>query len=255
MIPGGVNLILAGGGEYEIANSLRFRRSNNAVLTRTAGTPTNAKIATWSFWHKRGALGGVWVWGESSAGASTFFTFDSSAPDTIRIYMRGVNLTSTPVFRDPSAWYHIVVAVDTTQAVAANRIAVYVNNQAVTMSGTITLNADLTFNESGKSIKISNGAGWFADSRDYIDGYLAEFNFIDGQQLTPSSFGQTDSTTGVWIAKKYTGSYGNNGFYLKFADASAATAAAIGKDSSGNGKAITGRQAASASRLARRSTR
>jgi len=235
MIPGGVNLILAGGGEYEIANSLRFRRSNNAVLTRTAGTPTNAKIATWSFWHKRGALGGVWVWGESSAGASTFFTFDSSAPDTIRIYMRGVNLTSTPVFRDPSAWYHIVVAVDTTQAVAANRIAVYVNNQAVTMSGTITLNADLTFNESGKSIKISNGAGWFADSRDYIDGYLAEFNFIDGQQLTPSSFGQTDSTTGVWIAKKYTGSYGNNGFYLKFADASAATAAAIGKDSSGNG--------------------
>jgi len=232
------NNVLAGASGatgYDVPYSLRFRRANNAAMTRTAGTPTNAKIVTWSFWHKRGALGGEWVWGESTAGASTFFTFDSSAPDTIRIYVRGTNLTSTPVFRDPSAWYHFVVAVDTTQATAADRIKVYVNNQAVTMSGTITLNADITFNESGKSIKISNGAGWFADSRDYIDGYLAEFNFIDGQALTPSSFGQTDSATGVWVPKKYSGTYGTNGFYLKFADASAATAAAIGKDSSGNG--------------------
>ena len=233
--PGSANALLLSQSGYSVPYSLRFRRANNAAMTRTAGTPTNAKIATWSFWHKRGALGPEWVWGESTGGASTFFTFDSSAPDTIRIQVRGANLTSTPVFRDPSAWYHFVVAVDTTQATAADRIKVYVNNQAVTMSGTITLNADITFNESGKSIKISNGAGWFATSADYIDGYLAEFNFIDGQALTPSSFGQTDSATGVWVPKKYSGTYGNNGFYLKFADASAATAAAIGKDSSGNG--------------------
>ena len=226
-------LLGAGGLGYQIPYSLRFRRSNNAAMTRTAGTPTNAKIATWSFWHKRGALGGEWVWGETSAGTSTFFTFDSAAPDTIRIQVRGANLTSTPVFRDPSAWYHFVVAVDTTQATAANRIKVYANNQAVTMSGTITLNADITFNESGKSIKISNGAGWFATSADYIDGYLAEFNFIDGQALTPSSFGQTDATTGVWVPKKYSGTYGNNGFYLKFNDATTTTT--IGNDSSGNG--------------------
>lgn len=69
----------------------------------------------------------------------------------------------------------------------------------------------------------------------YLDGYMAEVNFIDGQALTPSSFGQTDSATGVWVPKKYSGTYGTNGFYLKFADASAATATAIGKDSSGNG--------------------
>jgi hypothetical protein len=223
---------IGGAAGYQIPYSLRFRRSNNAAMTRTAGTPTNAKIATWSFWHKRGALGPEWVWGESTGGASTFFSFDNGAPDTIRILVRGASLTSTPVFRDPSAWYHFVVAVDTTQATAADRIKVYANNQAVTMSGTITLNADITWNESGKSIKISNGAGWFATSADYIDGYLAEFNFIDGQALTPSSFGQTDATTGVWVPKKYSGTYGSNGFYLKFADATSTTT--IGNDSSGN---------------------
>jgi hypothetical protein len=68
-----------------------------------------------------------------------------------------------------------------------------------------------------------------------MDGYMAEVNFIDGQALTPSSFGKTDGATGQWIPKKFAGTYGTNGFYLKFADASAATAAAIGKDSSGNG--------------------
>ena len=237
MIPGSIHPLLAGKSEYKISNSLRFRRSNSPYMTRTAGTPTNAKIATWSFWHKRGVLGAEWVWGQMTAGASTFFTFDSGIAatlDSIRIYVNGTNLTSTPVFRDPSAWYHFVVAVDTTQATAADRIKVYVNNQAVTMSGTITLNADITFNVSGKLLKIGDG-GWFATSADYIDGYLAEFNFIDGQALTPSSFGQTDSATGVWVPKAYTGTYGNNGFYLKFADASAATATAIGKDSSGNG--------------------
>jgi len=221
---------IGGAAGYQIPYSLRFRRSNNAAMTRTAGTPTNAKIATWSFWHKRGALGPEWVWGESTGGASTFFSFDNGAPDTIRILVRGASLTSTPVFRDPSAWHHFVVAVDTTQATAADRIKVYANNQAVTMSGTITLNADITFNESGKSIKISNGAGWFATSADYIDGYLAEFNFIDGQALTPSSFGYTAGS--VWVPKQYAGTYGNNGFYLKFNDATTTTT--IGYDSSGN---------------------
>jgi hypothetical protein len=69
----------------------------------------------------------------------------------------------------------------------------------------------------------------------YFDGYMAEVNFVDGQALTPSSFGKTDGATGQWVPKKFGGTYGTNGFYLKFADTSGITAATIGKDSSGNG--------------------
>jgi len=75
----------------------------------------------------------------------------------------------------------------------------------------------------------SNASQW------YLDGYLTEINFIDGQALTPSSFGETNAVTGVWQPKKYGGTYGTNGFYLNFSDNSNNTAATIGKDYSGNG--------------------
>ena len=95
----------------------------------------------------------------------------------------------------------------------------------------------MRFNVSGNTAGIGTEVNYAATTgpAKVIDGYFAEINWVDGQQLTPSSFGQTDSATGVWVPKKYSGTYGSNGFYLKFADASAATAAAIGKDSSGNG--------------------
>jgi hypothetical protein len=135
------------------------------------------------------------------------------------------------VFRDISAWYHIVVAFDTTQATASDRIKIYSNGAQITSFATSndpTINTDYGINQSAEH-RIGLGASV------YFDGYLTEINFIDGQALTPSSFGETDAITGRWKAKAYSGTYGTNGFYLKFADNSGTTATTLGKDSSSNG--------------------
>jgi hypothetical protein len=154
-----------------------------------------------------------------------FVVFSANASQTL--------LRTAQLFRDPSAWYHIVVAVDTTQATASNRTKIYVNGVQVTAfeyTQYPSPNYQGSISDTGiHYISTYDGSNWA------FDGYMAEVNFIDGQQLTSSSFGQTSATTGVWIPKKYTGTYGTNGFYLAFTDNSAATAAAIGKDSSGNG--------------------
>jgi hypothetical protein len=149
-------------------------------------------------------------------------------------------LVTTAQFRDPSAWYHLVIAYDSSLATSTDRIKMWINGVQITSFSTATypaqnLDSQLANNTYSQPADI----GSFANGSRYFDGYMAEVNFIDGQALTPSSFGQTDATTGVWVPKKYSGTYGTNGFYLKFADASAATAAAIGKDSSGNGNNFT----------------
>ena len=147
-----------------------------------------------------------------------------------------VQLVTTQVFRDPSAWYHIVFSVDTTQATAANRIKVYVNGTQVTAFSTATYpaqNTDFPVNSN-----VLHNIGKLANNVSYFDGYLTEVNFIDGQALTPSSFGETDIITGVWKPKRYAGTYGTNGFYLPFTDNSALTTSSnvgLGKDFSGNG--------------------
>jgi hypothetical protein len=149
------------------------------------------------------------------------------------------NATSTviatnAVFRDPSAWYHIVLVYDSAQATAANRLFIYVNGVSQSFSSATypTLNQTTNINASGVLQRISSRT-YAADEG--FDGYLTEVNFIDGQALTPSSFGAINATTGVWSATKYAGTYGTNGFYLNFSDNSAATATTIGKDFSGNG--------------------
>jgi len=145
---------------------------------------------------------------------------------------------SSAVYRDPSAWYHVVLAVDTTLATAVDRVKVYINGSQVTSftyaigSGYVPQNTDLAINSTGQHIIAARNTG----TPDlYFDGYLTEINFVNAQALTPSSFGSTNALTGVWQPAAYTGSYGTNGFELQFTDNSAATAAAIGKDSSGNG--------------------
>jgi hypothetical protein len=144
-------------------------------------------------------------------------------------------LVSNQVFRDPSAWIHVVAAVDTTQATASNRIRLYVNGSEVTSFSVATYpsqNLDLILNNSSYVHII----GAYSNSRyRYSDCYQTETYFIDGQALTPSSFGETDAITGRWKAKAYTGTFGNNGFYLKFADNSGTTSTTLGKDSSPNG--------------------
>ena len=248
IVPGSANaLLLASLAGYQIPYSLRFRYSNNASLSRTGVvSPTNDKVFTWSGWVKLGRSAltdldyGILFSGYSASNDSGY------AVIRIRnstLYIGGWSTTwreSTALFRDPSAWYHMVVAVDTTNATAADRIKAYVNGSQLTSFGVNnapSLNATMGFNTASTTQRLGLDAP--ASSAYHYDGYMAEVNFIDGQALTPSSFGQTDATTGVWVPKKYAGTYGTNGFYLKFADASAATAAAIGKDSSGNGNNFT----------------
>ena len=224
---------------YLLRNSLRFRASNSAYLSRTPSVTGNRKVWTWSGWVKRGQL---------DAGADDLILFSSpsqSGNDGIAaIYFDSGQLhtyydtsganpygpVGPALYRDPAAWYHIVWAVD-----AANTIHyVYVNNTLVsTDAAYYPPNYEYSMNRSGGYTHTMGTQAWGATN--YFDGYMTEINFVDGQALTPSSFGKTDPATGQWIPIKYSGTYGTNGFYLNFTDASAATAAAIGKDSSGNG--------------------
>jgi hypothetical protein len=159
--------------------------------------------------------------------------FNSDA--TLRCFFDGTNtIQTTAVYRDPSAWYHIMLAYDSTQATASNRAKLYVNGMQIT--------AFSTANYPPLNQAINAGVGNVQNlglvSTSQFDGYLTELNFIDGQALTPSSFGVTNSY-GVWSPIKYNGTYGNNGFYLNFSDNSGATATTIGKDSSGNSNNFT----------------
>jgi hypothetical protein len=159
----------------------------------------------------------------SRQGASNPSWIEFQTDNTIKITL-GVNsavLTTTRVFRDPSAWYHLVLSVT-----ASGASYFYVNGIQV---GTWTSSATpYLFNSA-----YTNAIGRYGDSAQfYFDGYMAEVNFIDGQALTPSSFGETDAITGRWKAKAYSGTYGTNGFYLSFKDNTSTTT--LGYDDAGS---------------------
>ena len=223
-------------GGYTIARSVRFRSSATAYFNRTPASVGNLTTWTWSGWVKRGTLSTA----QFLIGAGTVATTDvglffesSAAADTLIFSKRGsIILTTTQLFRDPSAWYHIVVAYDSTQGTASNRLKMYVNGSQITSFSTTT------YPTASETTQLNNNVTQYIGRRSdgvYFDGYLTEINFIDGQALTPSSFGETDSITGVWKPKAYSGTYGTNGFELNFSDNSNNTAATIGKDYSGNG--------------------
>jgi len=229
------------GYEYPISRSLRFNSADTAYLSRTGGTSTNRKIHTFSFWTKYSVTGGTGV--IASAGSDDnnreWLGFDSNKfsyqiKDSGSFY----DLVTTQVFRDPSAWYHLMVAVDTTQATSSNRVKMYINGVQVTAFGTATYppqNDDLFFNDSNGGTSYIGVLRGFVSSTFAYNGYLTEFYFIDGQALTPSSFGLNDPETGIWSPKAYSGTYGTNGFFLNFSDNSNTTATTLGKDYSGNG--------------------
>ena len=228
------NLMMGSLGGYTVGRSLRFRSSASAYLNWTSGTPTNNKIWTYSLWVKRGKLGAEQELLNANSVNSQFYF---STSDTLNFYdgTAGATYFSTQVFRDPSAWYHILVAEDTTQATAGNRVKIYVNGVQITAFSTGTAPTQNNASAFNVASTIHTIGRYNPSTTNYLDGYLAEVNFVDGQALTPSSFGETDAITGVWNPKKYSGTYGTNGFYLNFSDNSAATATTIGKDSSGNG--------------------
>jgi hypothetical protein len=211
-----------------ISQSLRFRSSASAYLSRTGSTATNAKLATYSFWFKRGALTtGQWLFTGGTTVSLIGFNGSSDLLSVLGSDSTGEGNITTAVFRDPSAWYHVVIAIDTSQATTADRAKIYVNGvlQTVTVAnGGITLNSNWGFNTAGTL----NIGRYGPVPGSYTDGEMADVNFIDGQTLTPSSFGQTSAVTGVWEPKQYTGTYGTNGFHLEFKDTT------VGQDTSGN---------------------
>jgi len=220
-------------------NSLRFRRSNNAYLSRTPTVAGNQKTWTYSAWVKRGLLGSIQdIWHANGSGTSEndYFAFDS---DTLQFRIKNSNvvvceLITTQVFRDPSAWYHIVAVWDSTQATAANRVKLYVNGNQITAFSTATYPSQNTNTSSyNNTVLHTIGTQWYNSTlSNYLDGYMTDINFIDGQALEPYYFGNNDSN-GVWKPIKYTGTYGHNGFYLTFGNTTSTTT--LGNDSSGNG--------------------
>jgi hypothetical protein len=224
-------------GGYDINNSLRFRSSASAYLSRTPASAGNRKTWTWSCWVKRGNLGALQAIldADNATGGGDEIRFN--ADNTFTYFINGAvtgTLTTTQVFRDPSAWYHIVLAVDTTQATAANRAKLYINGSQVTAFSTATYptqNADTDTNTA-----TSHRIG-FTRSSQTFDGYMAESHFIDGSAKAASDFGETDTTTGVWKPKAYTGTYGTNGFYQKYSSIALTSGSntGLGQDFSGNG--------------------
>jgi len=232
-----IPLIAAGDDGYQISRSVRLRSSASAYLNRTPASASNRQIFTISAWVKRGSLG-VADSGLFTAwdGTNRFYSrFEADDKFTIYVFAGGsaYEIATSMVFRDPSAWYHIVLAVDTTQATNTNRMKIYVNGVQQTFTGTYApQNTSTQWNNT-----VQQNIGKKDTSGSYFDGYMAEINSIDGQALTPSSFGETNAITGVWQPKKYGGTYGTNGFYLNFSDNS--TAAALGTDFSGNSNTWT----------------
>ena len=229
-----IPLIAAGDDGYQISRSVRLRSSASAYFNRTPASATNRKTWTWSGWVKRGSLSSTQVLFQSYWANVSWFLFEFESNNTLQVSFTAGSAAgsyTTAVFRDPSAWYHIVLKVDTTQATASNRVMLYVNGTLQTFSSTNypAQNFDTQVNNN-----VAHTMGGYTSSGFY-DGYMTEVNFVDGQALTPSSFGETNAVTGVWQPKKYGGTYGTNGFYLNFSDNSNNTAATIGKDYSGNG--------------------
>jgi len=219
--------------------SARFNTASSDYLNRTA-TSGNRQVSTFSGWIKKSSNGVDTnrVFLEYNSGTNYFEIRFRDTNDDIRIYEElngstGFQLITNRSFRDPSAWYHIVVAIDTTQGTASNRIKLYINGVQETSFATETYpaqNYNVQMNVADKAVQI--GAYSFSGSN-YFNGYMSEIIWVDGTALAPTSFGSTNSD-GVWIPAIYTGTYGTNGFNLQFKNA-----AALGTDSSSNGNTFT----------------
>ena len=215
--------------------SCRFNDGSSDNLSRSTGTPSSRQKFTFSAWIKLSSVSGNRsIFNIETDGNTTLFfmvkngdqlhfvDYNSSAEQA--------KLTTNALYRDPSAWYHVVLRLDSTQGTNTNRCRLYVNGSEVTsFSATVypSQNYNFTNNVGNTRIGVSQG------NANYWDGYITESIFIDGQSLAPTSFGVANSD-GVWTPIIYSGTYGTNGFNLQFEDA-----AALGTDSSPNGNTFT----------------
>ena len=224
------------GGGFDVANSIRFDDGSSSYLQKSA-SGGNRRTFTFSTWVKRSTLGG------GASGYNTFFSSDQATANSFRLTFSSngsddkimtyfytgsqqMQLITNRLFRDTSAWYHIVVAVDTTQGTASNRTKLYVNGVQETSFSTETYpsqNLEMSVNQSGAPNRVGAGTSL------YFDGYMAETVLLDGTAASPTSFGEFDEDSGVWKAIDVSGlTFGTNGFHLNYE-----TAAELGTDANG----------------------
>ena len=232
MIILGTNSIKAAGG-YDVANSLRFNSGSSDYLNRTFGTPTSSQTWTLSFWIKRCKIGSATEFVFNTDGGNEEDRLQFSSSDTLTWFEQNsgggtvAELTTSQKFRDVSAWYHIVVARDSTQGTSSNRIKLYVNGSQVTALGTSTYPSQNDSSRWNTAVAHEIGA---RNGGTFVNLYMSEVVFIDGQQLAPTSFGEFDEDSGIWKPIDVSGlTFGNNGFYLDFEDSSA-----LGNDANGS---------------------
>ena len=230
-------------GGYEVANSLRFNDGSTDFLNHTHNAVTSTRKNTFSVWIKRSLLTSYMYIISTKNGSGTNrdgIAFSGSDQIDIR-YNAGssspIRLTTNRLFRDVSAWYHIVVAVDTTQGTAANRIKLYVNGVQETSFATANYmdqNYDFALNaKTDQATAI--GVDGRLDTGSLFDGYMAEFVALDGSQNAPTDFGEFDEDSGIWKPIDPSGlTFGNAGFYLDFENSGA-----LGADVSGNSNNFT----------------
>ena len=222
---------------FNVANSLRFDDGSSDALTRTqSSSPTNDDKGTISFWFKSSFI--------LSGNNQYFFTVFTDSNTRIQMFLKStgslrliqkvsasttVAIETNRLFRDPSAWYHCCLAIDTTQNTSSDRIKLYINGVQETSLASSTYP---TQNENTQLVKGTDvSIGGYNNTNDFFNGYLAEVVLIDGQQLDPTSFGEFDSDSPtVWKPIDVSGlTFGTNGFYLDFEDSSA-----LGNDAAGS---------------------
>ena len=218
-------------GEYEIDNSLKFEADNTEYLSKTPSSAGNRKTWTLSVWIKRTELASSASMQILSAG-DTYLHFDA---DKLKANFRSAGenffFATNRVFRDTSAWYHIVLQCDTTQGTDTNRAKLWVNGESQTADW---LNSYSNMSQNYETLMNNDNAhrvGMYLDGStpvELFNGYMAEMHLVDGTALEPTSFGEFDDNSGIWKPKAYAGSHGTNGFYLDFEDS-----ANLGNDASG----------------------
>jgi hypothetical protein len=226
----------AAGGGYDVANSLMFNRADSANMTRSA-SGSSATKSTFSFWVKRTLIsaGGDFtqvIHNFYSAGTTyNKLYFDGNDQIIMKQQVSGstqIQIMPSMKFRDASAWYHIVYIVDPTESTEANRVKVYVNGIQITSFGTSTYPAE----DAAVRVEYDQfiGREYSGDSK-FLDGYLAEFVFLDGVAASIGDLGKFDEDSGIWTPKDVSGlTFGSRGFYLDFEDSSALGNDAVGSN-------------------------